>query len=231
MSTSTHRGRKGGKGLSRDRIIAAATRIARRRGASGLSMRALANDLGVAAPSLYWHFRTREDLLAAIVRGLLEGVEVTDPGGQWTERVRAQAHAIRNGVFARPELLDLLRDSRLATATLAPLGIRLLLLLEGAGFEGASCVRGARLLNWQIWSFIMHEIRLGWPVSDAGESAHVYEFPLTSISAGDLAQAPVHLMPHLARLDANELFDGALDAVITQLASELRSARATEDPS
>ena len=96
-------------------------------------MRALARNLGVAAPSLYWHFRTREQLVADIVRTLAATIDVDEAGEHWADRLYSAAHSIRNGVFEQPELLDLLRGATSATSELGSLGIRFLRILEEGG--------------------------------------------------------------------------------------------------
>jgi len=181
-------------------------------------MRALARNLGVAAPSLYWHFRTREQLVADIVRTLAATIDVDEAGEHWADRLYSAAHSIRNGVFEQPELLDLLRGATSATSELGSLGIRFLRILEEGGLSAEDCVRGARLLNWQLWGFILHEARLDWPNAqfEGRQAPHVYEFPLQALSGGDLEQVS-HLLPHLARLDADELFDLAIRSAVSAI--------------
>ena len=59
--------------LEPTRILAAARTLLEVDGQSGLTMRALARELGVAAPSLYLYVESREDLLRQLTReGLLE---------------------------------------------------------------------------------------------------------------------------------------------------------------
>ena len=206
--------------LSRAKIVSRATRIVKKNGLSALSMRALAKELDVAAPSLYWHFRTREELVAEIVRDMVSEIEVDAPHGDWSEQIRAHAHSIRHSVFERPQLIDLLRDAASATAELASLGLRFLAVLQEASFEEEDSVRGARLLNWQVWGFILHEARLGWSHAKVNGQMqpHVYEFPMATLAGEDLDQIS-HLLPHLARLDADELFEIAVESTITTISS------------
>ncbi|KUZ41013.1 TetR/AcrR family transcriptional regulator [Burkholderia territorii] len=53
---------------SRERILAAATRIAQAHGYSGLNFRDLAEDVGIRAASIYHHFASKADLGAAVAR-------------------------------------------------------------------------------------------------------------------------------------------------------------------
>lgn len=51
-----------------DKILTAATRIAQAHGYGGLNLRALADQVGIKAGSLYHHFPSKADLAAAVAR-------------------------------------------------------------------------------------------------------------------------------------------------------------------
>jgi TetR/AcrR family transcriptional regulator, transcriptional repressor for nem operon len=53
---------------SRERILAAARRVAQAHGYSGLNFRDLAVEVGIRAPSIYHHFPSKADLAAAVAR-------------------------------------------------------------------------------------------------------------------------------------------------------------------
>jgi TetR/AcrR family transcriptional regulator, transcriptional repressor for nem operon len=53
---------------SREKILAAAKRIAQAHGYSGLNFRDLAEDVGIRAASIYHHFTSKADLGAAVAR-------------------------------------------------------------------------------------------------------------------------------------------------------------------
>jgi TetR/AcrR family transcriptional repressor of nem operon len=73
---------------SSDRILAVATKIAQAQGYGGLNVRNLAEEVGIKAASLYYHFPSKADLAAAVAKrywedaaSLLEAlwVETQDP--------------------------------------------------------------------------------------------------------------------------------------------------------
>jgi TetR/AcrR family tetracycline transcriptional repressor len=57
--------------LTRDNVIDEALRLLDEVGLDGLSTRQLAKRLGIEQPSLYWHFRKKEDLLAAMAEAAM----------------------------------------------------------------------------------------------------------------------------------------------------------------
>lgn len=91
-------------GLTREAVIQAALGMLDAVGIDGLSMRALADRLGVKAASLYWHLRDKDQLLELIAEAVLDRVVVSVSPSDW----RSQASA------ACDELARYLRAHRAA---------------------------------------------------------------------------------------------------------------------
>jgi AcrR family transcriptional regulator len=109
--------------LSRDRIRAAALEIIDRDGLPGLSMRRLAGDLGVQAPSLYSHFSTKDALLDDVCDEIMSSVDVSDfAGTDWQRGIRTWARSYRAALAAHPNIVPFLaagparRDAALRVA-------------------------------------------------------------------------------------------------------------------
>lgn len=87
--------------LTREQLVEAAIAILDEDGYDALSMRHLAQRLGVAAPTLYWHVRNRDELLDlvadAIVGEVLAGFGAAD---DWRSTMSALARSLRD-VLAR----------------------------------------------------------------------------------------------------------------------------------
>jgi AcrR family transcriptional regulator len=64
--------------LSRERVLLAALRLADAEGLEALSMRNLAQELGVKAMSLYNHVKNKDDLIDGIVDIVVGEIEVPD---------------------------------------------------------------------------------------------------------------------------------------------------------
>jgi AcrR family transcriptional regulator len=62
----TRRKRADGE-LSRERILDAATEIAAERGYEGTSIALVSGKCGLPASSIYWHFKNKDDLIAAVI--------------------------------------------------------------------------------------------------------------------------------------------------------------------
>ena len=86
--------------LDRPAIVTAALDLLDQVGLEGLTLRRLASALDVRAPALYWHFKSKQDLLdemaAAMLRESSEGLDVSRPfPGNWGEFARVYTGGLR----------------------------------------------------------------------------------------------------------------------------------------
>ncbi|MCS5717706.1 WHG domain-containing protein [Herbiconiux sp. CPCC 205763] len=91
---------------TRDAIVAAGRELLETLGIDGLTMQAVAERVGVRAPSLYKRVRDRRELLALIVAASLDDLtgrlEATRTEADPRRRLIAQADALRRFAHARP---------------------------------------------------------------------------------------------------------------------------------
>ncbi|HEX5415533.1 MAG TPA: TetR family transcriptional regulator [Chloroflexota bacterium] len=97
-------------GLTRPRVIAAALEVIQQDGLDALTMRALAERLGVKAASLYWHVRDRGELVDLVAAALLEEVPLPGPGGGWRSDALALCGALARAVARRRDAARLLLE-------------------------------------------------------------------------------------------------------------------------
>ena len=81
-------------------VVEHALEVLDRHGLADLSMRRLAADLEVQPSALYWHFASKQELLAAVADEVLRRGERPLPDGPWDERVTAFAHQLRDAMLA-----------------------------------------------------------------------------------------------------------------------------------
>lgn len=58
--------------VGREKVMAVATQMFLRLGYTGTSMKAVANELGVSAPALYWYFPSKEDLYVEVLEASMQ---------------------------------------------------------------------------------------------------------------------------------------------------------------
>lgn len=132
----------GAEVLSRDKVLGAALTLLDEQGLAGLSLRTLAQRLGVAPKSLYNHVANKDDLLDAIHEVILaEAVPPQDkPVDSWRGGLRQMAEALRGGLCTHPGAMLLFatrpaRSPRLLAAVDDMLGV-----LLRAGFSAAQAL-------------------------------------------------------------------------------------------
>ncbi|MEU1733653.1 TetR family transcriptional regulator [Streptosporangium sp. NPDC020145] len=75
--------------LTRDAVIDQALRIGDAEGLQAVTIRRLAQDLGVTPMALYWHFKNKEQLTVGMGDHLMRGFATQeDATGPWNERLR-----------------------------------------------------------------------------------------------------------------------------------------------
>ncbi len=94
--------------LSREKIAAAAIRLADAHGLDGLSVRKIAKELGVGPMRLYDYVRNRSELLDVMVDVVYARIAGSAGHGGWRDTVLAVAHATRAAALEHEWFADLL---------------------------------------------------------------------------------------------------------------------------
>ena len=141
--------------LSRERVLKAAIDLADARGIEALSMRKLAQDLGVEAMSLYHHVAKKDDLLNGIVDVVLDEIELPARGTDWKEAIRRSAISAHDVFLRHPWACSLvLTMSGISPARLRYMDALLASLREG-GFPSELTYHGYHALDSHIMGFTL----------------------------------------------------------------------------
>ncbi|WP_422026519.1 TetR/AcrR family transcriptional regulator [Roseovarius sp.] len=134
--------RKGAaRDLTREKVIGAALETLDRDGFEALSMRSLANRLGVTPMALYNHVNGKQDLLRAIATHVLGTADFDRQEAHWRNRVEACFRQIRALCRRHPSLPRLLETAGVAPAEVfAPMETSLRALRE-AGLNDLDALR------------------------------------------------------------------------------------------
>ncbi len=88
--------------LTRERVMAAAIELADRDGIDSISMRKLAQELGVEAMSLYTHVRNKNDLLDGMTDAVIGQIPISADGVDWKASLRHLVLAARSVMLRHP---------------------------------------------------------------------------------------------------------------------------------
>jgi AcrR family transcriptional regulator len=96
--------------LSRATVAEHALKLADTEGLDSVTIRRLAQDLGVTPMALYWHFKNKDELLLGIVDHVLAGIRPTrDPADPWPRQLRAMVESLVTVMREHPCLPALLQ--------------------------------------------------------------------------------------------------------------------------
>jgi len=204
-------------GLSKQRVVDEAIRLADREGVDGLSMRRLAATLGAGAMSLYHYVANKEELLDAMVDIVFQEIELPPQETDWQSALRQRAVSARQVLARHPWAVGLM-ESRTSPG---PANLRhheaVTACLRRAGFSVVMATHANWLLDSYVYGFALQEASLPFDTADelAGMAEGVYlpqlppdEFPYLNESAAALVAAG---------FDPAEQFIFGLDLVLAAL--------------
>jgi AcrR family transcriptional regulator len=143
--------------LTRDRVLAAAVALADREGAEALTLRRLAEDLGVHPTSLYNHVASKNAILDGVVERLFTEARTPAAPVTWQAWVRAVAEAFRDLARTHPgAFMVFTRRPAENTAAYdwAELGVAA---FQDAGFSPARAVSAVRAVSLAILGLALNE--------------------------------------------------------------------------
>ncbi len=175
--------------LSRQLVLRMALEVADRDGIDALTMRRLAQELGVEAMSLYYHFANKDELLGSMIDLVFAEIDLP-PLDDWKSALRARAISIRQALARHPWAIGLM-ESRTAPgpATLRHHDAVLGYLREG-GFSVAAAAHAYSLLDSYIYGFVLQEINLPFNTADQA----------TPVAATMMEQMPRGEYPYLTEM-------------------------------
>ena len=154
--------------LSRKRVMRAAFERADKDGIESLSMRKLAQELGVEAMSLYRHVRNKGEIVDGIIDRVFGEIGLPRCGVEWKTAMRQRAVSVREALARHPWAIGLM-ESRTTPgpATLqhhdAVIGC-----LREAGFSIAMAAHAYSVLDSYIYGFALQQASLPFKTSDEG---------------------------------------------------------------
>lgn len=160
--------------LTRERILSAAISLADEHGLDALSMRKVAQELGVEAMSLYNQVANKDDLLDGIADIIVGEMEVPALGTDWKIAMRTRAISAHE-VLLRHRWAPMLIGSRIhvGPAMLRYVNATLGCLHE-AGFSYAMADRAWNALDSYIYGFTLQELNFPLEPSEYASAARKF---------------------------------------------------------
>jgi AcrR family transcriptional regulator len=202
--------------LTRERVLTAAVAHADADGLEALTMRTLAEMLGVAPMALYRYVANKDDLVDAMVDVVFGEIGVPAGGGDWQTSMRKRAIAVREALSRHSWAVGLMEARR----TPGPANLRhhdaVLGRLRAAGFDVAMAAHAYSLMDSYIYGFALTKINLPFEPATAGAVA---ETMLEPFPANEYPNLVEFLSEHVMQpgYDYGDEFDYGLDLILDAL--------------
>jgi hypothetical protein len=187
--------------LTRTTIVVVAVKIADKDGINLVSMRKVANKLGVEAMSLYHHFANKDDLIAGMIEHVAPRIDPPNQNTSWQDAMRKRAHTtkhiLENHPWATLLFMSGINDGpRMLKYADSTIGY-----LMQAGFSSAQADYAWNIVDSYIYGFDMKRQNFPFKPSEYKKVAAEY---LPYISQTEL--------PHMYAM-SESIIDGSHDGI------------------
>ena len=195
--------------LTRDQVLRAAIASADAGGLEALTMRTLAEMLGVAPMALYRHVANKDDLIDGMVDVVFSEIGVPSGSGDWKTSMRRRAIAIRDALSRHRWAVGLMESRRRP----GPANLRhhdaVIGRLRAAGFDVAMAAHAYSALDSYIYGFALQEPSLPF---DAGPNSGQDAGPDTAkLTREIMARFTSGQYPHLTELAVEHVLQPGYD--------------------
>jgi AcrR family transcriptional regulator len=143
--------------LNRERVLRAAIALADQRGFEALTMRKLAQELGVEAMSLYNHVASKDDLLDGMVDLVFSEIEPPSTAVEWKTAMRKRAVSTREALARHRWAIGMMEGRTNHGPANLSLHNAVLGCLRAAGFSMEMTVHAYSVQDAYIYGFALQE--------------------------------------------------------------------------
>jgi TetR/AcrR family tetracycline transcriptional repressor len=205
--------------LSREVIITAALQVVEAEGGQALTMRRVADQVGVSASSLYGYVANKEELVQFVLDRIIREIDVPRAGGDWQEMLKDFGRAML-GVFRRhPGVAGLTLGRVPWGPSMIAIGELVLAELRGAGIPDQVAAYVGDLAGLYVGGFAYEQEVAATPSPDDDYGAQVTTW-LKSLPP-DRFPNTVALVTELVAGSADDRFEWGMDIIVRGIASFL----------
>jgi TetR/AcrR family tetracycline transcriptional repressor len=171
------------KGLSREVLVETGLKLLDDVGLDGLTVRRLAAELGVQSPALYWHVKTKQELLDGMAGAIIKAAGMGPPrdGETWQAWLRRRARAYRKSLLAHRDGARLIAAARRAPDAMLDFESELAAMVR-LGFTPELALRTIMTIADYTNGFVLQEQAPIGPPSEADRAA-LAEMPTLAAAA------------------------------------------------
>jgi AcrR family transcriptional regulator len=209
-------------------VFGAAVDLADRGGLESLTMRRLADELGVGAMSLYYYVPNKDELIRGMVDIVFAEIELPPSDVDWQTAMRRRARSTREALNRHRWAVGLMESQEMPGPASIRVHDAVLGCLREAGFSLEMTIQAYSVLDAYVYGFALQEKTL--PFDSAEDAAAVAQDQVRQLEAQAQEQQLAALAdeyPHIAEVvaghvakvgyDFGEAFEYGLDLILDAL--------------
>jgi AcrR family transcriptional regulator len=203
--------------LTRERVMRAAIAHADTGGLETLSMRPLADVLGVAPMALYRHVASKDDLIDGMVDVVFGEVELPAADGEWRAAMRRRAISLRDVLSRHRWAIGLMESRRHPGQANLRHHDAVIGSLRAGGFDMAMVAHAYSVLDAYIYGFALTKMNL--PFEGGADVADVAQSMLEPFPANEYPNLMAFITEHAMQpgYDFGDEFEYGLDLILDGL--------------
>ena len=204
--------------LSRERVLRAAMTVADAGGLGSLTIRSLAESLGVKPMSVYHYVANKDEILDGIIDLVFAEIDLPAAGGDWRAEIRRRAGSARRVLRAHPWAIGLMESRTSPGPATLQQHDAVIATLRSGGLSQELTAHAYALIDSYTYGFALQEVGLAFQGTDG--VAEVAEPIMERFAAGEY--------PHLVAMatdyylkpgyDFGDEFEWGLDLILEGLA-------------
>ena len=187
--------------LSRERVLRGAVDVADAGGVGSLTMRSLAQHLGVRPMALYYHVANKGEILDGIVDLVFSEIELPSADDDWRTGMVRRAQSARSVLRRHPWAIALLQSRTAAGPATLRHHDAIIGALRTAGFSVTMTAHAYALLDSYIYGFALSEASL--PINGPET--------VTEVSESMMQQYATEAYPHLTEFSLEHILKPGYD--------------------
>lgn len=210
--------------MDKKRIVEAALTLLNNEGIDQLSMRRLADTLGIRAASLYWHVKDKAELIQLLADKICEMISLPDPSLSWQQQILLITRDYRNVLLSIRDSVNILLDSTPATPKRFELIEAVYRVLASGGLSPEEVAFAASLINNYVLSFVADEMRFVKAAQVEGKSVEEMASYVRQmfLSSPDKYPTMFHLADYATNPDMDKQFQFGLQVLLDGLTARLK---------
>jgi TetR/AcrR family tetracycline transcriptional repressor len=216
--------------LSREEVLAGALTLLDKVGLDALTMRRLAEALGVQAGAIYWHFKNKQELVDAMADALLDGLTTPPLTGTWDQQLGELARRMAAALLKRRDAARLTSHALRPGPNSLAYGESMLRIIASSGRSQEAVLWTASVIGYYTVGFVTDVQAQADAVRRRGLDRLIRDFQaeLDPAAYPEISKfTPKQLTDMVKGKQAQARFDFGLDVILRGLTNGAATAAAS----